>query len=68
MKLLKKLQNRHFYAGVQHGRIIGIQAVEALLHSEIKALLRASKDYPDLKPRVNELQFVLAKVKRLYVK
>ena len=68
MKLLKKLQNRHFYAGVVHGRRIGIQAVEALLHSEIKALLRASKDYPDLKPRVNELQFVLAKVKRLYVK
>lgn len=66
MKLLKKLQNRHFAAGVKHGRVIGIQCVEALLNAELKVLKANLQKYEDLEPRINEVQFMLAKIRRLY--
>jgi len=68
MTILKKLQNQAYAAGVKHGRGIGVMQVEALLHAEIRALQVNTANYPDLEPRINELQFILAKIRKLDVK
>jgi hypothetical protein len=68
MRLLKRLQNRHFAAGVEHGRIIGIQSIEAFIHSEIRVLKANSDRGNDIEQRISELTYVLTKIRGMYVR
>lgn len=68
MNILKKLQNRAFAAGVQHGRGIGVMQVEALISAELRVLKANTKHHKDLEPRINELTFILSKIRKINVK
>lgn len=68
MRLITKLRNKAYAKGIEHGRTIGIQAVEAFIHSEIRVLKNARQHDKNLDQRVSELVFVLSKIKGMYDK
>lgn len=66
---MKKIFRRTYLKGFQDGTIAGYELaltrVEALLHAEIKKLHKSTVD-ENRELRVNELRWVLVKVKGLY--
>lgn len=68
MRLITKLRNNAYAKGIEHGRLIGIQAVEAFIHSEIRLLQSSPKQDKNTEYRLKELIYVLFKIKGMYAK
>lgn len=66
---MKKIFRRTYYKGFNDGVTVGYELaltrVEALLHAEIKKLHKSTVD-ENRELRINELRWVLIKVKGLY--
>lgn len=66
---MKKIFRRTYYKGFNDGVTVGyelaLSRVEAVLHAEIKKLRKSGVD-ENRELRVNELRWVLVKVKGLY--